>query len=208
VTVPEHWPDELHEGEHVAPEGQVTEQSTQAVPGAPHTATAVPGWHIVPSQHAPLQASPPEQLVLHVDPLQAFPVGQSVARAQPHTPATHALPFALPAQSTQADEDPQAVATLGMHVPIEPPQQNPFPQPPPSHSEVQEPATHVGVAPAQATQVLPPEPHCALESPGTQSVPSQHPPLHVSPPAQLVEHSPVPGWHASSFGQLFVVQEG
>jgi hypothetical protein len=43
-------------------------------------------------------------------------------------------------------------------------------------------------------------------SPATHSIPSQQPPLHVRPPAQLFEQAPV-AVHASPSGQLAVVQD-
>jgi hypothetical protein len=50
--------------------------------------------------------------------------------------------------------------------------------------------------------MAPLEPHALDVVPFTQLVPSQHPPLHVRPPAQLVPHSPEDGSHASPVGQL------
>jgi hypothetical protein len=63
--------------------------------------------------------------------------------------ATHVLP-------EQQKFVPQGVANV--HVPVQPP------------------LAHVGVAPLQAVQAPPACPHAALVPPGTQLVPSQHPP--------------------------------
>ena len=59
----------------------------------------------------------------HVPPLQAYPAEQSAALAHPQLPPMHVWPLALLAQLTQAEPEPQAVAVLGMHMDIEPPQQ-------------------------------------------------------------------------------------
>ena len=48
----------------------------------------------------------------------------------------------------------------------------------------------------------PVEPHAVAVVPVTHFVPSQHPPLQVSPPAQLVPHVPEGGSQASPVGQL------
>jgi hypothetical protein len=61
-------------------------QLVQAPPLGPHAPAAVPGWQLVPSQQAPLHASPPEQEVPHFLPEHACPVGQSPAAPQPHVP--------------------------------------------------------------------------------------------------------------------------
>lgn len=178
-------------------------------PGGPQEPDAVPGWQVAPLQHPPLQGDEPLQLVEHVPPLQALMGEQSVSVVHPQVPPPRqAEPF-FPAQSTHAAAEPQAVCAVpDMQVPVEPPQQNPAPQPPPSQSAEHEPLTHVGVAPVHATHALPAEPHSGAELPLTHVVPSQHPPLHVRPPAQLVEHVPLVGSHASPFGQLGVVHDG
>ncbi len=132
---------------------------------------------MVPLQHPPLHWPPAEQLLVHVPPLQAVPAGQSVGPEHPHTPLTHAEPFALPVQSTHAEADPHAVDDVpAMHVPAAPPQQEPAPQPPPSHPLVQTPPTQVGVAAPHAMQAVPAEPHAVVELPATHVVPLQHPP--------------------------------
>jgi hypothetical protein len=144
---------------------------------------------------------------VHLPPLQARPAGQSVATEQPHAPATHAVPFTLPAQSMHADAEPHAVGRVPiMHVPIEPPQQKPAPHPPPSQSALHPPATQVGVAPGQVVQASPPLPHSEEEEPITH-VPAvlQHPPLQRSPPVHDVEHRPLVGSHASPTRQSFAV---
>jgi hypothetical protein len=63
-------------------------QTEHAPPAVPHVAGRVSAvWQFVPSQHAPLQASPPVQVVAQVfDDWQAFPAGQSPAEPHPHTP--------------------------------------------------------------------------------------------------------------------------
>jgi hypothetical protein len=75
------------------------------------------------------------QAVVHMVPLQAVPVGQSVTVLQPQAPPMHCAPS-------------------------EPP---------------------------QVLQLAPVAPQAAGALPATQLVPSQQPPLHTSPLAQLVE---------------------
>jgi hypothetical protein len=178
------------------------EQSVQVPPAGPQITGVVPAWHTLPVQQLFLQIRPPAQLGLHLPPLHALPPGQSAEVLQPHAPATHALPFALPVQSVQADAEPHAVVDAGVHLPIEPPQQKPALQPPPSQLAVQAPPTHVGVTPVHGMHAPPAEPHCVSELPGTHFVPSQQPPLHLRFPAQLVPHRPVAGSQASPFAQL------
>jgi hypothetical protein len=140
--------------------------------------------------------------------LQATPPGQSLGLEQPHAPLTHAVPLMLLVQSTHAEAEPHAVdAVPVMHVPIEPPQQKAAPQAPPSQLALQAPPVQVGVWPPHAMHAVPAEPQCVPRLPGTHVVPSQHPPLHVRPPAQLVEHTPLLGSHASPLGQLAGVQD-
>ena len=69
-----------------------TEQSPPATPHAP--GSPAPGWQVAPSQHAPLHVSPPAQLVEHVRAavLHAPPAGQSAdVLHAPHVrlPAIH-----------------------------------------------------------------------------------------------------------------------
>lgn len=59
----------------------------------------------------------------------------------------------------------------------------------PPHALEQLPPEQVGVELAQPWHPPPLLPHAALASPGWQLEPSQHPPLHVSPPAHEVEHT-------------------
>ena len=62
-------------------------------PVLPHfMSSALPGWHIMPSQHPPLHASMPMQLGEHwcVVGSHASPLGQSVACAQPGGPSGEA----------------------------------------------------------------------------------------------------------------------
>jgi hypothetical protein len=179
-------------------------QSAHIAPVVPQAAEPPPATHVVPEQQPPLQGEVMLHVVLHVPPLQASPDGQSDALAQPQVPpSTHTAPFLSPVQSTQADAEPQAVVDVpGMQVPADPPQQKPAPQAPPSQLAVQAPLAHVGVSPLHETQAPPAEPHSFSAVPATQPVPLQQPPLHVSPPVQLGEQSPVVGLHASPFGQL------
>jgi hypothetical protein len=98
-------PLEPHEGQHVAPLGHVTEQSTQSAPAVPHAASAVPGWHLVSLQQPPLHARPPAQLTLQTPAsvLHACPEGQSLGPWQPASP-----PVVAPASS--AGSSPKAAA--------------------------------------------------------------------------------------------------
>jgi hypothetical protein len=182
-------------------------QEVQAPPADPHAPEAVPAWQVVPSQQPPLHCPAPEQLVVHLLALQALPLGQSVEVEHPHALPTHALPFGFPAQSTHAVADPHVVDDVpATHLPIEPPQQNPAPQPPPSQSAVQALPEHVGVSPEHVAQARPALPHAADDLPDTQVlVVSQHPPLHGSPPAHDVEQTPFAVSHASPTGQSFSV---
>lgn len=72
---------------HAVPAGELV-QTEHAPPAVPHVAGRVSAvWQLVPSQHAPLHASPPEQVVAHVfDDWHALPAGQSPAEPHPHTP--------------------------------------------------------------------------------------------------------------------------
>jgi hypothetical protein len=81
-------------------------QSTHALPVVPQNPAAVPTTQLVPLQqpveHAVWLASP--QVASHtcVVVLHDFKLPQSAATLQPHTPATHAVPLALPVQLTHA----------------------------------------------------------------------------------------------------------
>ena len=109
----------------------------------------------------------------------------------------HKGPLGLPEQSTQAEDEPHAVgAPPSWHIPIEPPQQKPAPQPPPSQLAVHDPPAHVGVDPVHMPHAPPVDPHAVPDIPGTQLVPLQQPPLHFRPPSQLVPQSPVVVLHA------------
>jgi hypothetical protein len=133
-------------------------------------------------------------------------MGQSADVLQPHAPATHIVPVELPVQLTHAEAEPHAVVEVpDMHMPFAPPQQSFGPQPPPSQSAEQLPPTQEGVSPLHPMHWPPPDPHSDLVSPATHDVPSQHPPLHVRPPLQLVPQRPVAGSHASPFPQLVEV---
>jgi hypothetical protein len=106
-------------------------------------------------------------------------------------------------QSTQAEPDPHVVGLLGVHMPIEPPQQEPEPQPPPSQLAVHVPPAHVGVPGPHLTQATPPDPQwLSSVVPGWHMVPSQQPPLQGRPPVQLVPQVCVIGSQASPFMQL------
>jgi hypothetical protein len=62
------------------------------------------------------------------------------------------------------------------------------------------PATHWSpFPPAQFVHISPPVPHAVAALPDWQVVPSQQPPLHVSPPVQLLVH--LPPLQASPDGQ-------
>jgi len=181
----------------------VVGQSAHVPPPLPQLSGLVPGTHVPPLQQPPLHLTTLVQLVLHLPPLQAKSAGQSVSVMQPHAPATHAPPLALPAQSVQAEADPHVVGDVpAMQVPVEPPQQKPVPQAPPSQLDVHDPPEHVGVTPLHDVQWVPSEPQLVVLAPVTQLVPSQHLPLQVRPPAQLAAQAPVFGSHASPFGQL------
>jgi len=172
-------------------------------PGGPQTPGLVPGIQVPPLQQALLHGDATLQFGAHSPALHAVPEGQSASVAHPQVPpAVHMWPLGLLAQSTQAETEPQAVADAAMHIPIVPPQQKPGLQPPPSQLDVHEPATHVGVAPVHEVHLLPSEPQLAVVSPITQFVPSQHPPLQLRPPVQVVAHAPVFGSQASPLGQL------
>lgn len=168
----------------------------------------MPGAHVAPLQQPPLQGVAAEQLVVHIPLTHALPSGQSAWVMQPHFPEMHADPAALDVQSTHADDDPHDVGDVpDAHMPVEPPQQKVAPHAPASQLDVHAPPMHVGVAPVQLTHAPPDEPQLARAVPVTQLVPSQHPPVHGRPPAQLVPHRPVLVSHASPLGQLPGVQE-
>ena len=115
--------DAPHAAVQVAEGVQAGVQSTQRPPGAPHAFAAVPGSHVVPLQHAALQAEEALQVVEQAPPLQALPERQSASELHPQVlPATHAAPF-LPAQSTQAVPEPHAADVLAVQVPADPLQQ-------------------------------------------------------------------------------------
>jgi hypothetical protein len=100
------------------------EQSLQSAPSFPQSISPVPGWHIPLLQQPPLHCPGPEQLGLHLPPLQALCTGQSVAELQPQAPLMHALPVGLPVQSAQADADPHAEPEVpDIQVPDAPAQQ-------------------------------------------------------------------------------------
>jgi hypothetical protein len=116
----------------------------------------------------------------------ASSAGQSVGAPHPHTPATHAVPFAFPAQLTQVA--PQAVEDHAVHAP--PTQQvlaPHVPSVPCPHAAEHVPATlHVGVAPVQPAHVPPLVPQAPFAEPAAHCPVSglQQPPLHaVSFPA-------------------------
>jgi hypothetical protein len=145
-----------------------------------------------------------------------------VATLQPHTPATHAVPLALPAQLMQAAPlVPQVVPPLPLT-------QVPALQQPPLHGwlasqvvvhalvtlhaspigqspttlQPQLPAMHCAPsAPPQVWHIAPELPHALTMLPATQLVPLQQPPLQVWPLAQLVEHRCVVVLHALPLGQ-------
>jgi hypothetical protein len=99
----------------------------------PQAVSAVPGWHVVPSQqpvgqtlaHVPLLQQPPLQITVgglhaevHVPPLQAFGAAQFADVVQPHAPLMQACPLALVVQSEHVLEVPQAAAAVPTaHVP-------------------------------------------------------------------------------------------
>jgi hypothetical protein len=118
VTEPVHWPDALQLGVQVAPVGQLTAQSTQAVPAAPHAAVEVPGLHAAPAQQAPLHGDDALQAEEHAPALHALPERQSDSVLQPQVPLLrHAEPL-LPVQSLHFPPGvPQASeAVPGWHV--------------------------------------------------------------------------------------------
>ncbi len=103
-------------------------------------------------------------------------------------------------QSTQGPAEPQDVGFVpGMHV--LPSQQKPAPQAAPVHVAVHAPLVHVGVPPLHWEQAPPVLPQLPLSVPGWHIVPSQQPPWHGRPPAQLGEHWWLIGLHACPRGQ-------
>jgi hypothetical protein len=185
-------------------------QISHAPPVDPQALESVaPETQVPPLQQPPLHTAPPAQLVPHLWSTHASPTGQSDASLHPQVPATQALPIMLFMQSTHAVPEPHALGLVpGVHAPEGPPQQLPVGHRPPLHLAAQVPPTHSGVTPLHATHAPPADPQLELEDvPATHSVPSQQPPLHFKPPAQLFPHSPVAGLHASFGPQLVVVQE-
>jgi hypothetical protein len=182
----------------------VPAQGAHIAPPMPQAVLSVdPETHFAPLQQPALHCPGPVQAVVHLWSLHAVPAtGQSADELQPHAPATHVVPVELPVQLMHADAEPHAVVEVpDMHVPIAPPQQSVGPQPPPSQSAEQLPPTHEGVSPLHGMHWPPADPHSDLVSPATHDVPSQHPPLHVRPPLQLVPQKPV-ALQASPFPQL------
>lgn len=100
-------------------------------------------WQVVPSQHAPLHARPPEQLEPQVFDVveQASPAGQSAAAPQPQLPPSwHTWPALCSAQLVQVPPlTPQSVppAAPVWQVPL------PMSQHPVLHASVTLPTTHV-----------------------------------------------------------------
>jgi hypothetical protein len=108
---------------HLAPlvsqTGVVIMQAPQEPPPAPHAPAVVPGWHILPSQHPPLQYGPrptTAQVGPHFPPVHAIPTGHSAvdAHVAEHVPATHA--GAAPEQTSHEAPDPHAADVVpGRH---------------------------------------------------------------------------------------------
>jgi hypothetical protein len=201
-----------------------------APPPVPHAVEPVPGWQLVPSQQPPLHGSPPEQSVPQVLPLQAWFIPQSAAAMQPHVPPVapgmHALSVEavvqsahMPPLSPQAPlVDPAWHITPSQHPPLqgEPGSAQLFVHIPPMQAWsvgqslafvhpvafVQLPeGAQFGCPNEHRMHLPPPAPHAMGSEPGWHSVPSQHPPLHDSPPEQLEVHVCVPGSQASFIGQ-------
>jgi hypothetical protein len=115
----------------------------QRPPFVPHAPAAVPATHDPPEQHPPLHGLDDPHAVEHEPPLHARPGRQSDAVAQPHVPVvSHARPFALPAQGTQA---PPLRPHAALDVPgwqLVPSQQPPLQVRPPPQVVLQVPALH------------------------------------------------------------------
>jgi hypothetical protein len=209
-------------------------QSTHALPVAPQALLSEP---IKQVPGVPLQ-QPVEQAVWLASPqaisqtcvvlLHDFKAPQSAATLQPHTPATHALPFALPVQLAHVMPfEPQVVAPV-------PALQVPELQQPPLHGCVPlhvvvhacvvvlhalplgqslvmlqpqlAPPMHAWPArlAVQSTHVPPDAPHAFAAAPPAQLVPLQQPPLQFCELEQVVEHKCVEVLHALPAGQSVV----
>jgi hypothetical protein len=212
---------------HLLPIVLVTPQLMQLFPVSPQAASAVPAAQVPALQQPPLHWKPPAQLVEHsfVVVLQALPVEQSPGTVQPHLPATQTWLSAPVEQLRQAPPiAPQALAAVPA-TQLVPSQQPPLQARPPTQLDWQvcvvvlhacidgqsvaalqpqlPPARQAwpsGLA-LQSLQLLPVAPHLVCVVPPTQLVPSQQPPLQVSPPRQLTAQVLVPGLQACPAGQ-------
>jgi hypothetical protein len=135
---------------------------------------------------------------------------------QPHpdpnpVPTRQVRPEELCVQSAQTPEAPHVVEAFpGTQVPLEqqlPPAHVPSPAAP--HVDVHAPCSHVGVALVQARQAPPDSPQAALETPLTQLVPLQHPPLHwLWPAPHAASQSPMVRLQAWFVGQSSKESQG
>jgi hypothetical protein len=196
-----------------------TQLVMHASPFAPHAPSTMPVTHAVPLQQPPLQMIVvPLHAVEHacVDVLHAWLAGQAALVAQPHAPPKQSC------DGPHAPQRPPFVPHAPALVPAThvPPEQHPplhglddphaVEHVPPLHArpgrqsdaavvhphEPVAPQTKPFALPAHEAHAPPLRPHAALPVPGWQLVPSQQPPLHVSPPPQALLHTP-PALHAS-----------
>jgi hypothetical protein len=163
-------------------------QLTHAAPLSPHAPVALPVTQVLPEQQPPLHGEVIEQLVVHLPPLHAVPVGQSASVAQPHAPATQAWPIAFALQSTHCDwAAPHAVGNV-------PGAQVPFAQHAPLHGcTAEQLVVHACVVVLQAAStgqlVAPLQPHAPPFTPRMQIEPIAFPAqlTHIAP---LAPHAP------------------
>ena len=86
---------------------QVAGQLTQLDPAAPHAVSTLPGWQAVPSQHPPLQASPPVHSEEHLPLLQACRTPHSPGTWQPHRPLTQLVPRETESDALGSERSPR-----------------------------------------------------------------------------------------------------
>lgn len=154
--------------------GVVPPHTLHVVPLPPQSLADVPAAHTWPLVQQPVaqepQASVPPQ---PLEMLPHCPAGHVVMGVHPHTPGVPPPP--------QVFGEVHSELTVQPHLP------------PDSH------VVPFGL-PTQVTHAPPLGPQAVWELPGWQLVPSQHWPLHVSPPEQLVLHV-LPDEQAEPTGQ-------
>ncbi len=89
----------------------VLPQATQDAPAVPQAATAVPDWQLVPSQQPAAHCPGPEQLVMHVPPVQVWPAPQAAAPPHVQVPVAEQPSAVLPQLTHAAPPVPQAVGS-------------------------------------------------------------------------------------------------